>query len=76
MKHDITCYIAYNGTDEYAERTIKSLEQAGATRIVLLSTSGMVNNLPYDCYTFPNLQCIELVNFIDCDCTTPYPSYP
>lgn len=72
MKHDITCYIAYNGTDEYAERTIKSLEQAGATRIVLLSTSGMVNNLPYDCYTFPNLQCIELVNFIDCDCTTPY----
>ncbi len=72
MRHDITCYVAYNGTDEYAERTIASLKQAGATRIVLLSTVGMVDSLPYDSHTFTNLQCIDLVNFITRDCTTPY----
>ena len=73
MKHDVTCYIAYNGVDEYARRTIESLEKAGASRIVLISTAwDAQESLPYEYYSFRNLQCIDFVNFIACDCKTPY----
>ena len=72
MKHNITCYIAYNGIDEYTKQTIESMKQAGATRFVLLDTTHKAVTLPYESESFDNLQCMSLVNFISTDCDTPY----
>lgn len=72
MKHEITCYIAYNGIDEYVEQTIQSLRKAGAKHFILIDTTHKGTTLPYRYASFNNLQSSELMTFIGADCTTPY----
>ena len=74
MKYKITCFIAYNGIDEYAEKTINSLRQAGAERFVLYGTT--YNDTPfsrqYTNLSSQTLQSNEMMHLIATTCQTPY----
>lgn len=74
MKHLVTCFIAYNGIDEYAEQTINSLRNAGAEHFVLLTTSYIESKLTqqYPTLTSFTLQTNELMQNICVECNTPY----
>ena len=74
MKHNVTCFIAYNGIDEYAEQTINSLRTAGAERFVLLCTTFLNTKLTeqYPTIESSTLQSNEMINLIVTECKTPY----
>lgn len=74
MKDLITCYIAYNGIDEYAEQTIDSLRQAGAERFVLLDSFNHNSSLTekYDFCEAANLHSNQTIQSICINCQTPY----
>ena len=74
MKHNVTCFIAYNGIDEYAEQTINSLRKAGAEHFVLLTTSDIDSNLTqqYPTLTSSTLQTSRLLQDMCVECNTPY----
>lgn len=74
MKHNVTCFIAYNGIDEYAEQTINSLRNAGAEHFVLLCTTFLVTKLTeqYPTLHSSTLQTNEMMNLVANECTTPY----
>lgn len=72
MKYPITCYIAYNGNEHIATLTIKSLQAAGAERIVLLVTQDNTATLPYQSLRVDNLQSGDMIQQIATDCATPY----
>ncbi len=70
----ITCYIACNGMKEWTQQTSRSLLDAGAQRIVRLTTSVAGNHdfsgsaeLPID-----NLQSSHAIRLIAHDCQTPF----
>lgn len=74
MKHNVTCFIAYNGIDEYAEQTINSLRNAGAEHFVLLTTANINSRLTqqYRTLTSPTLQSNRLLQDMCTECNTPY----
>ncbi|MBO7317324.1 MAG: DUF4922 domain-containing protein, partial [Bacteroidales bacterium] len=74
MKHNVTCFIAYNGIDQYAEQTINSLRMAGAEHFVLLTTSNLDTNLTqqYPTITASTLQTNGMMQDICNSCNTPY----
>lgn len=74
MKHNVTCFIAYNGIDEYAEQTIKTLRNAGAEHFVLLCTTFLNTKLTEQYHTIESftLQTNKMMNLIVTECKTPY----
>lgn len=72
MKNNVTCYIAYNGTDEYVKQSISSLQQASVARIVLLATTDIATTLPYEVIHIDNLQSGNTFTLIANDCDTEY----
>ena len=74
MKHNITCFVAYNGIDQYTEQTINSLREAGANRFVLLCTEAPAGQLSqqYPTIISNTLQTNEIMKHISLRCHTPY----
>ena len=72
MKELITCYIAYNGTQQQAEHTIRSLQQAGVSRIVLLNTGNEPSASPFESLAIDNLQSGKTMQKIAAHCETPW----
>lgn len=71
MKLPVTCYIAYNGTNNI-EPTIAALEANNVERIVLLNTSNEKCELNFDCIATDNMVSSDTMKRIAADCLTPY----
>lgn len=72
MKLPITCYIAYNGVDDYVIPTIISLQNANVERIVLLNTNPNNPSANTDCIPTDNVCSSRTMKLITADCQTPY----
>ena len=68
----ITCYIAYNGIDNYTDKTIATLQAAGVHRIVLLSTTCDKEYRCCETLQVDNLQSGKTMQQIAANCDTPY----